>query len=264
VAEALSPLSHDGGIRPEDISIESLKLLDGLHNLVINLSDLGLTTRDSLKLVIEDSLELLDHFAGLLEVLQNLDHVLGLVLEQLWIGELPSDDGVLLLNVSLGPDELVEPLLEHLDTGLNGLHGWVQIILILGEEIPQVDLVSNLLADFVRNGSEDLLEFFLLRVDVLRDRPDELESIQEGGHSLCDSLEVTIGDVLKLALKSGEELNEVFSLSLELDEALELDLVVLEHHTLLAILQMVEDPDDSLDVGHVELLEESVEGGRTE
>ena len=57
-------------------------------------------------------------------------------------------------------------------------------------------------------------------VDVTRNCPNELESIEERRHSLSDGLQVTSRDVLELAVKRGEELDKVFGLSMLLSEVL--------------------------------------------
>ena len=96
---------------------------------------------------------------------------------------------------------------------------------------------------------------------MLGDSPDQLETIQQGRHGLSDALQLAIGDVLELALQSLEELHEVLGLGLQLHKVLELTLVLLQGATLLPISEMSEDANDPPDIGHVELLEEGVEGG---
>ena len=91
-----------------------------------------------------DGLELLHDNACLSEISQDLDHVLCLVLEELWVGELPSDDSGLLLNLCLSSLELIKPFLKHLNTSFNVLNGVVSLSL---EDGSDVNPVSHLLAD---------------------------------------------------------------------------------------------------------------------
>ena len=49
----------------------------------------------------------------------------------------------------------------------------------------------------------------MLEVDVPRDRPDELQTVQQGGQGVVDRLEVTLVDVFELALQSQQEFYKV-------------------------------------------------------
>jgi len=65
-------------------------------------------------------------------------------------------------------------------------------------------------------------------------------------HGLSDGLQVTLGDNLELALKGGQELDEILGLSLCLLELLALSLVLVEDVSVLRIF-VLEQRQDLLD-----------------
>lgn len=170
-------------------------------------------------------MELLDDAACVLQVVEDFDHVQGFLEDLLLVGEVPSDNGELVLDLLAGASELGVPALQDLDASLDvgdGLLG-----LLLGEDGLDVDFVAHFLADLIRDSLKDVLKLLDVVVNVAGNGPDELEAVQQGLHGLCDGLEVALGDDLELALERGQELDEVFGLGLLFDESLRLRVVLL-------------------------------------
>ena len=105
-----------------------------------------------------------------------------------------------------------------------------------------------------------MLELLDVVVDVTRDGPDQLESIEERLHRLSDGLEVAVRDDLELAVQGVQEFDEVLGLSLLLHEALLLLVVLLDHVGVL-VLRVAQELVDLLHGGHLELLVQRVERG---
>lgn len=172
---------------------------------------------DSLQVIAENGKELLLDDARVLDVPEDGGHVPGLSEDFPDLGKVPSRDGGLALNVHLGAVELRPPLIETLDASVNVGNRGVWLLL---EDRSDVDLVAHLLTDLRRDGVQDVFELVLVVVYVTRDGPDELEAIQERRHGLGDGLQVSLRDVLELAVKGGEELHEVLGLGVLLAEIL--------------------------------------------
>ena len=107
-----------------------------------------------------------------------------------------------------------------------------------------------------------MLEELNVVIEMLRDCPDELETVQERLHRLGNRLQFTLCDDLELALKGGEELDEILSLELGLCEALVLRIILFKDECLGRVLIVSEQVDDLLDSGQRELLGQGVERGR--
>lgn len=125
--------------------------VDELSHLVLNaVEDTvdGLSTAGNLlEIRSEDLLELLEHLAGLEDVTEDGDHVEGLGEDVLGVRELPTVHGVGSLDLSLSLEVLLSPAAED-DNSLVNLLGSAG----LEENFLDVDLVADLLADFVRNS----------------------------------------------------------------------------------------------------------------
>lgn len=104
-----------------------------------------------------------------------------------------------------------------------------------------------------------MLKLVNVVVDVAGDGPDELEAVEEGLRGIGDGLEVALGNDLELALEGLQEFDKVFGLGLLLHEFLVLAIVLLQNYGVLVVL-VAEKLEDFLDLGHLELLEEGVEG----
>ena len=228
-----------------------------LH-LLANEVDVRAASSDGSELLAQNGVEFLDNTARVLQVVQDLDHVERFLEDLPLVGEVPTSDGHLLLDLLTGADELRVPPLEHLDASLDVRDGLLRLLL---EDGSDVDLLADHLADFVGNGLQDVLEELNVVVEVLRDGPDQLETVQERLHRLGDRLELALRDDLELALKGGEELDEILSLELRLREALVLRFILVDDvgGTVLVVLEHV---DDLLDGGQRELLGQGVERGR--
>jgi len=111
--------------------------------------------------------------AGLLDILKDLLHVDWLTEDLLCFTEVPSLDGLLSLNVSLGRIELILPLLKHGLTLLNDLNG---ILWLLSEDSLDFNLSFDFVADLIGDGLQDIFKLVLGLIDVSRDGPDELKT----------------------------------------------------------------------------------------
>ena len=65
-----------------------------------------------------------------------------------------------------------------------------------------------------------MLELLDVVIDVTRDGPDELETVQQRFHSLSDRLQLAFRDDFELTLQGLKELDEVLGLGLSLLELL--------------------------------------------
>jgi hypothetical protein len=88
------------------------------------------------------------------------------------------------------------------------------------EDLADADLLTHLRANLVGNRLQDVLELVVGLVDVAGNGPDQLEAVKERGDGLLDHLELAAGDVLKLTLKSVQELHKVLRLGMLLLESL--------------------------------------------
>ena len=158
-----------------------------------------------------------------------------LVKELVGVGEVPPDNGQLVLNLLACPVELLLPAIEHLNTGLDVGDSLGRFHILL-EDCPDVDPLSHLLANLIRDSLKDVLKLLNVVVDVSRDRPDELEAVQERLHGLSDRLQLALGDDFELALQGLEELDEVLGLGRLLHELLILGLVGLDSVRVGAVL----------------------------
>jgi hypothetical protein len=243
----------------KDISVDVLELLDLLLNL-LSLSINGVSiTSDSLKIWTKDGIELLSDNASLLEILEDLSHVDRLLEDLLLAGKVPSLDSLLLLNVSLGSIVLLLPLLEDGVTLLDDLDGNLWLLL---EDLGDINLGLNLVTDLVGDGLKDVLHLGLVLVDVSGDGPDQLQTGQEGWESLLDSLELTKVDVLELAVKRVQEFHKVLRLSMLLLEGGVSLVVVVQVVAIWFLVVHLHHIDDFLNLRHVQLLVQGVEGCR--
>ena len=240
--------------------MEAGKLVDVLADLLADAVDASTASSHSRELFTEDSIELLRDLTGLLEVLEDVHHVLGLVKELVGVSEIPPDYGQLVLNLLARPVELLLPAIEHLDTRLDvgDSLGWFHVLL---EDGPDIDPLSHLLADLIGDGLKDVLKLLNIVVDMSGDRPDELEAVEKRLHGLSDRLELALRDDFELALQGLEELDEVLGLGRLLHELLILGLVGLDGVRVGAVL-VAQQLQDFLNCGHLQLLEQSVERRR--
>lgn len=91
----------------------------------------------------------------------------------LCLAEVPSLDGLLGLNVSLGGIKLILPLFKDGLTLLDDLDG---ILWLLLEDSRDLNLRFNFVADLVGDGLQDVFKLVFGLIDVSRDGPDELET----------------------------------------------------------------------------------------
>lgn len=172
--EGCLPLSEV--LRVEDIVVESFKLAYLVLHTVRDGIDWVTGAGNCFEVVTKNGEEFLEHNAGSVEVAKDKQHVLRSDKDVLDVGKIPSADCDLGLNVHLGLVKLVLPLFEHRDTLLDHCDRFVWWLL---ENNLQLDVGADLGADLVGDGLENLLEFSVGLVDVTRDRPDQLEAVQE-------------------------------------------------------------------------------------
>ena len=147
-----------------------------LEDLIADSIDLIGAASDGLQVVAENGKELLLDDARVLDVLEDVHHMLRLGKNLSNLGEVPPGDGGLTLDVCLGAVELGPPFVEALDSSVNVVDGGIWLLL---EDGSDVDLVTHLLADLRGDGVQDVLEHLLIVVNVTRNGPNELESIEE-------------------------------------------------------------------------------------
>lgn len=111
--------------------------------------------------------------AGLLDILKDILHVDRLTEDLLCLTEVPSLDGLLGLDVSLGGIEAVFPALKDGLTLFNDPDG---ILWLLSEDSLDFNLSFDFAADLVGDGLQDILKLVLGLIDVSRDGPDELKT----------------------------------------------------------------------------------------
>lgn len=111
--------------------------------------------------------------AGLLDILKDLLHVDWLTEDLLCLTEVPSLDGLLGLDVSLGGIEIILPALKDGLTLLDDLDG---ILWLLSEDSLDFNLTFDFVADLVGDGLQDVFKLVLGLIDVSRDGPDELKT----------------------------------------------------------------------------------------
>jgi len=155
-------------------------------------------------------------------------------------------------DLSPGRFELFLPFLEDAFALLNDVDSLKWLLL---EDLGDIDLGLDLLADLVGDALKDVLHLGLVLVDVSGDGPDQLEAGEKGGKSLLDHSEVTVSDVLELTFQGGEELDEVLGLSVVLLELGVLRVEVLQAVTVCLLLVGCHDLQDSLDWRQIQLLE---------
>ena len=102
--------------------------------------------------------------------------MLRLVKDALLVIEVPSLRVDLVLDLSASPVKLLVPSLQHLHAGVDvcDCHIW-----LLFENGLNVNLVADFLANFVGDGLENELKLVHVLVNVPRDRPDQLQTVQQ-------------------------------------------------------------------------------------
>lgn len=170
--------------------------------------------------------------------------------------EVPTAHG-LLLYLLLGLVILVFPRSKNLLTELDLPKALLWVLFF--EDLVQLDLILHLLADLSRDGLQDANKVLLLVIDVARDRPDELESGQKCWERFFNDLQLTLLNVLELALESREELDKILRNCLVLHELGKL-IVIGTHVAGLLSLDTLHHVKNLLHLWHSQLLVEGVEG----
>lgn len=106
----------------------------------------------------------------------------------LGLREVPTLHGGLSFNGHLGLIELSLPFLKDINALVNSVNGDFGL---KTEDSLDVNLAADFVTDFIRDRFEKVLHLVLSLVDVTRDGPDELETIQEGGKSLFNDRELS-------------------------------------------------------------------------
>lgn len=200
------PLGEVLGV--EHIVVEGLKFAYLVLYTVSDGVDRVRGTGNSLEVIAENGEELLEHDTGSVEVGEDEEHVLGAYEDVFDIREVPASDGDLGLNIHLCLVELVLPLFEDSDTLLDDRNRLVRRLL---EDDLQLNMAADLGTDLVGDCFQDMLEFGVGLVDVARNSPNELETVQKTREGLLDGLEVAAGNVFELALERGKEFDKVLS-----------------------------------------------------
>jgi hypothetical protein len=97
-----------------------------------------------------------------------------------------------------------------------------------------------------------------LEVDVPRDGPDQLETVQQGGQGVVDRLEVALVDVFELALQSQQEFYEVLCDRVLLFKVLFFLFKSFYVVTVLIFPDIAKDLDNAAHAWHTQLLVKSV------
>jgi len=139
--------------------------------------------------------------------------------------EVPACNGAFLLDSGFGFVVLVFPTAKQTDTLLDDFQGVMWLLL---EDLLDVDLFLDTLADLVGDSFQYILEFLIILVNVARNCPDELQAVEQTCKRVLDSLEVSMCDVLKLAFEGSQELHEVLGFGVLLVEICASDTEVLE------------------------------------
>lgn len=92
------------------------------------------------------------------------------------------------------------------------------LLWVFFENRANVDFLFDSFANFIGDGLQEVFHLGLILVDVSRNSPDELKSIKQGWKSFLYDSEASTGNILELSLKSCQELNKVFGLSVLLLE----------------------------------------------
>lgn len=62
-----------------------------------------------------------------------------------------------------------------------------------------LDLLTDLVADFIRNSFKNVFHLLLFLVNVARDGPDQFQTVKERAEGITNGFKLTLGDVLELA-----------------------------------------------------------------
>lgn len=247
----------------ENVVLDLLNFVNIVLDTVGKFVDLVAAARDGLEIFVENGLEVLDCLTYLPDVLTDLLDVLRLLENFLGLGELPAQDCGFAFDVQTHCVKRRDPVLQHADGLVDFSDRLLNAVFGL-EDGPDVDFVANFLADFVADGLNDVLEVLVLIwvADVSADGPDQLESVQQRLQSVLDLLKLAFVDVLELALKREQELDEVLGDGVLLLEVLFL-LPECLHVVFILILglfvgQFIQDGCHLLDLWHVELLVQRV------
>lgn len=143
--ESALPLTTVGDGEDISIILESLKLFDLLLYLVDLIINLCGITGNGFEVRTENGIELLNDDASFLKVLEDSFHVDRFLKDFLLSGEVPSLDSAV-LNVSLSVLILHSPLMKNRLALLDNVDGIIWLFL---EDLGNVDLVLNLVADFI-------------------------------------------------------------------------------------------------------------------
>jgi len=101
----------------------------------------------------------------------------------------------------------------------------------------------------------------MLEVDMPRDRPDELQTVQQGGQGVVDRLKVPLVDVFELALQSQQELDEVLGYRVLFFKVLRLLSEGFHVVTVVIVTNVAQDLNNAAHARHAQLLVQSVVRG---
>jgi hypothetical protein len=111
-----------------------------------------------LELFTENGLELLEHLAGVTDVLDDEDHVIGLHEDLFGVAEFPTGGASGGFNLDLGLVVLSVPLLKDDDGLVDSSEGALNRLLV--ENSFDIDFHAYFGADFVGDAFENVLELF--------------------------------------------------------------------------------------------------------
>jgi len=111
-----------------------------------------------LELFTENGLELLEHLAGVTDVLDDEDHVVGLHEDLFGVAEFPTGGASGGFNLDLGLVVLSVPLLKDDDGLVDSSEGALNRLLV--ENSFDIDFHAHFRADFVGDAFENVLELF--------------------------------------------------------------------------------------------------------
>jgi len=148
----------------EYISGEGFEFSNLISDSLTLYVDLIGATCDLLEVWTENGEELLDDFVGLSEILEHTDHVHGSDKDLLLGLEVPPLHCLLIFDVFLGGVKFLSPLLEHNNALSDHLDGILWSLHL--EDLGDVNLGLDFIADLAGNTGEDVFELGLLVIDM--------------------------------------------------------------------------------------------------
>jgi len=153
------------------IVLECFKLPDLLLYTISDRVDWFRRARYSFKVVAEDSEKLLKDNARNIKVFKNDFHVSGSIENFLDLRKVPSLDCDFTFDLHFCVLELLLPSVKDLNALFYYNYG---VMGLLFENFCKLNLVADLLTNFIRYGLQDVFKLLLILVDMTRNGPNQL------------------------------------------------------------------------------------------